>query len=306
MYVLTLFFSLVDFRFSPSGPASESICHTLPKFQKSEMAQAMALNERLLEPARELIARCITELNWEDLSEDTVMDIGCGGFFLCTRALLEKFPRMGCLLAVDKFRTISNEIKEDEFFAEYFRNNSLQFHLADITDSSSLEFYRGLIHKIVSRNMLQHVTDKEMAFQHMYDLLRPGGHAAVLFCIENPVETWRLIISTSTNWEQYRRNEIILFYAANLEDGYYENVLEDIGFRVVRCERSDVQHQFENDQTLLTKLLSLATIFLKIPEDKMTQFKEESVKLFKELIGYSGSGPLRYEISDLLLLAIKP
>ncbi|GFU07209.1 hypothetical protein TNCV_4946801 [Trichonephila clavipes] len=66
------------------------------------MAQARAQNEQLLERACEFITRCQTELNWEDLSDDTVMDIGCGTHFLCIRALLEKFPRMGCLVASDK------------------------------------------------------------------------------------------------------------------------------------------------------------------------------------------------------------
>ncbi|GFV12902.1 hypothetical protein TNCV_1352911 [Trichonephila clavipes] len=103
-----------------------------------------------------------------------------------------------------------------------------------------------------------------------------------------------------------KTNRVILYYPANLEDGYYKTVLEDIGFRVVRCERSDVPLQFLNDQSLLRELLSLSTVILEIPEDRMTQFKEESVSIFKELIVYSGSGPIRYEVSELLLLAIKP
>ncbi|GFY38707.1 uncharacterized protein TNIN_403741 [Trichonephila inaurata madagascariensis] len=143
-----------------------------------------------------------------------------------------------------------------------------------------------------------------MAFQNMYDLLKPGGHAGILFNIANPFEKWLQRIST--NWAQYRTNMAILYYPANLEDGYYKTVLEDIGFRVVLCERSDVPRQFLNDENLLIELLSLTIMILEIPEDRMTQFKEESVSIFKELIGYSGSGPIRYEVSDLLLLAIKP
>ncbi|GFY11691.1 uncharacterized protein TNCV_2539731 [Trichonephila clavipes] len=339
------------------------------------MAQARAPNEGLPGPAHEFINRCKTELNWEDLSNDTLMDIGCGAHFLCTRALLEKFPRMGCLFATDKYRVISKKIMEDEFFAEYFRNSILQFHLVDIADSSessgmvsgkadtgssmmvngktgtasvrltdrlasglvsfyllrnpimdrtpvfikktdsgkihwrhwnngsSLEDYRNRVNKIVCRNVLQHITNKEMAFQNMYDLLRPGGHAGIMFIIANPFQTW--LQKISTNWAQYRRIGLSCT-TLQISKTVLQDCIEDIGFRVVRCERSDVPLQFLNDQSLLRELLSLSTVILEIPEDRMTQFKEESVSIFKELIVYSGSGPIRYEVSELLLLAIKP
>ncbi|GFS40867.1 hypothetical protein TNIN_22671, partial [Trichonephila inaurata madagascariensis] len=285
-------------------PTGKSICNTLPKFQKSEMAQAMALNKRLLEPARRFITRCEIELDWEDLSDDTIMDMGCGIHFSCTRALLEKFPRIGCLVAIDIVNVMTKEIREDEFFAEYFGKEILQFRHLDITDC--LKNYGKIVNKIVCRNVLQQVFDKEMAFQNMYDLLRPGGHAAILFCIATPVGTCHLRLSSSTNWAQHRRNAIPFFTPANLEEGYYKKLLEKIGFQVVLCERRTVRNQFLDDQSFLRSFLTFARVQFNIPQGRMTQFKEESVKLFKELIGYSGSGPLRYEASDLLLLAIKP
>ncbi|GFY68552.1 uncharacterized protein TNIN_76441 [Trichonephila inaurata madagascariensis] len=230
------------------------------------------------------------------------MDIGCGANLLCTRALLEKFPRMGCLVACDKVPIMTEEILKDEFLAEYVCKEILQFHLIDIVDCLD---YRNVVNKIVCRNVLQQITDKELAFGNMYDLLRPGGHAGILFCIVNPVDACQVLINASRNWSQYRINPMPFFAKANIEDVYYKFLLEDIGFRVVRSEKRDVQLQFLNDQSFL-KFLAYSTILLKIPEDRMTQFKEESVSLFKRLIGYSGSGPLCYEASELLLLAIKP
>ncbi|GFQ71692.1 uncharacterized protein TNCT_516591 [Trichonephila clavata] len=118
----------------------------------------------------------------------------------------------------------------------------------DITNSSIVEEYRNLLDKIVCRNTLQQIVNKELAFQNMYYLLKRGGHAGIIFCLANPVGSWQLKISSSENWGQYRKNGTPLFTPANLEDNYYKNVLEDIGFRVVRCERSDVQLQFLNDE----------------------------------------------------------
>ncbi|GFX56013.1 hypothetical protein TNCV_1953331 [Trichonephila clavipes] len=156
-------------------------------FQKSEMAQAMTPIERLLERARIFIERCETELDWENLSDDTIMDMGCGAYFSCTRALLEKFPQIGCLVAIDANNVMSEEIMEDEFFAEYFRKKILQFRLVDITNW----------------NVLQQITNKRLAFQNMYDLLRPGGHAAVLFSISNPVGNCLLTLRARRNWVPY-------------------------------------------------------------------------------------------------------
>ncbi|GFX56058.1 hypothetical protein TNCV_1953781 [Trichonephila clavipes] len=38
----------------------------------------------------------------------------------------------------------------------------------------------------------------------MYDLLRPGGHAAVLFCISNPVGTCHLRLNSSPYWANHK------------------------------------------------------------------------------------------------------
>ncbi|GFV74351.1 uncharacterized protein TNCV_5127941 [Trichonephila clavipes] len=242
------------------------------------MAQARPQNEQMLEQAREFITRCKTELKWGNLSKDLVMDIGCGVF------------------------VFKEEILADKFLKKYFEDLSPQFHPIDITDRSDLEEYENHISKNVCKNTLQQIANKELAFQNMYHLLKPGGHARISFCLANPIGSWQLKISSSKNWGQYRRHVTPLFTPANIEDNYYKNVLENIGFRVVRCEGIDAKLQFLNDQSLLTEI---AEVLFDILVDKMSQFKEESVKLYKELIGYSGSGPLQYEASELLLFVIK-
>lgn len=278
--------------------------------QTLEMAaSARVPNEGMMQDARVFIERCKSELNWEDLSNDTVMDVGCGYFFYSTRALLEKFENIECLIAIDKTPSIMNRglsAVNEQIYENLLETECFQFHVIDILNSEFFHENGGLLDKIVCRNTLQQISDKDIAFRNMYAALKPGGHAAILFCLTNPVGIWQSTMTASENWRQYRKNVPPLFFPGNMEDDFYKNLLEDIGFQVVKCERIDVRLQFSSEQHCLRELLLFGRAILDIPQERMVEFKEDSLRVFKDLIGYSGSGRLRYETSDLLLLAIKP
>ncbi|GFY74064.1 hypothetical protein TNIN_435261, partial [Trichonephila inaurata madagascariensis] len=159
----------------------------------------------------------------------------------------------------------------------------------------SLEGYRNEVNKIVCRSTLQQIANKELAFQNMYNLLRPGGHAGIMFSIVNPLDACWLRISASPYWPSKSRRRLL------------QKCIGKYWFSGrSMCERSDMQYQFLNDQSFIREWLEYTTVLLRIPADTIPQFNEESISLFKELIGYGGSGPLTYEHSELLLLAIKP
>ncbi|GFQ71967.1 jhamt [Trichonephila clavata] len=52
------------------------------------------------------IKSCADEFQWKDLSEDVVMDIGCGHELNCCKAILMQFPEVKALIAVDNNRTV--------------------------------------------------------------------------------------------------------------------------------------------------------------------------------------------------------
>ncbi|GFX56016.1 hypothetical protein TNCV_1953361 [Trichonephila clavipes] len=133
-------------------------------------------------------------------------------------------------------------------------------------------------------------------------------YGAITLRVEHPKECYCYKVSTPNEFPTScpLRNVMPLFTPSYLEEGYYKDVLENIGFQVVLCERNTVQSQFLDDESFLREILIYARVQFKLREDLLTRFKEESISLFKELIGYSGSGPLCYEDSELLLLAIKP
>ncbi|GFQ70135.1 jhamt, partial [Trichonephila clavata] len=72
------------------------------------------------------VRRCAEEFQWKDLSEDVVMDIGCGDELNCCKAILMQFPDVRALIAVDKESTV--------FQTVHFRHRRIQFVVGDIEE----------------------------------------------------------------------------------------------------------------------------------------------------------------------------
>ncbi|GFQ72912.1 jhamt, partial [Trichonephila clavata] len=77
------------------------------------------------------IKKCADEFQWKDLSEDVVMDIGCGHELNCCKAIMMQFPEVKALIAVDHNSTV------------FKRHNSgiqrFSFVVGDIRNRESLE-----------------------------------------------------------------------------------------------------------------------------------------------------------------------
>ncbi|GFQ86786.1 jhamt [Trichonephila clavata] len=86
----------------------------------------------------QFVQRCADEFQWEDLSEDVVMDIGCGHELNCCKAIMMQFPEVKALIAVDKESTV--------FETERFRNR-IEFCVGDIQERDSLKSYEGQMDK---------------------------------------------------------------------------------------------------------------------------------------------------------------
>ncbi|GFT97483.1 hypothetical protein TNCV_386651 [Trichonephila clavipes] len=93
----------------------------------------------------EFVKRCADEFHWKDLSEDVVMDIGCGAELNCCKAILERFPDVRALIAVDKETTV--------FQIAHFRERRIQFCVGDV-----LERFVDLL--LVLINLLSEMTGR--------------------------------------------------------------------------------------------------------------------------------------------------
>ncbi|GFS92664.1 uncharacterized protein NPIL_192311, partial [Nephila pilipes] len=146
-------------------------------------------SNRTFGAASNFVTKCKNELKWEDLSKDTVMDVGCGYNFYCSRAILHQFPNVGRLIAFDKHPCVIMEKRsfKDELFENKIMSKTIQCSAADIEIRDSLQPYKGSIDKVVSRNVFYQIQNKELAIENIYHLLKPGGDAALLFWLDNPM-----------------------------------------------------------------------------------------------------------------------
>ncbi|GFU12966.1 uncharacterized protein NPIL_650421, partial [Nephila pilipes] len=146
-------------------------------------------SDRTFGGASNFVTKCKNELKWEDLSNDTVMDVACGCNFDCSRAILHQFPNVGCLIALDKHPSVIMEKRQfkDEMFENKIMSQIVQYFSADIERRDSLQPYKGSIDKVVSRHGFYQIENKELAIENIYHLLKPGGDAALLFWLDNPV-----------------------------------------------------------------------------------------------------------------------
>ncbi|GFS62623.1 hypothetical protein NPIL_291651 [Nephila pilipes] len=91
-------------------------------------------SDRTFGGAINFVTKCKNELKWEDLSKDTVMDVGCGYNFYCSRAILHQFPNVGRLIALDKHPSMimKRRLIKDELFESKILSNIVQCCAADI------------------------------------------------------------------------------------------------------------------------------------------------------------------------------
>ncbi|GFR03056.1 jhamt [Trichonephila clavata] len=81
--------------------------------------------------SKKFIKRCADEFHWKDLSQDVIMDIGCGAELNCCKAILLQFPEVRALIAVDKDSTV--------FQKAHFIDRRIEFCIGDILYRDSLK-----------------------------------------------------------------------------------------------------------------------------------------------------------------------
>ncbi|GFU06139.1 uncharacterized protein NPIL_197751 [Nephila pilipes] len=212
-----------------------------------------------------------------------------------------------CVTPIDKHpRTL---LLKDTFGTEFstrLRDARLQFHNCDILDSDYIKEYTCKVDKLVCRNTLQQIDDKDQVLRNFYSILKPGGQAGILFCLANPVGTWQQTMASMEKWTPYLRSGVWPhFITGNMGTDYYKNLLEEIGFQEVRSERKDVPLSFSDYRSCLRELLPIGRSRLNIPDERMDEFKRDSLQVFKSLIGWR-EGPMNYIASEVSLFAVKP
>ncbi|GFQ71972.1 jhamt [Trichonephila clavata] len=244
------------------------------------------------------VNRCIEKFQWQDLSKDVIMDIGCGHELNCCIAILDQFPDVRELIAVDKDSTV--------FQKAHTRERRIRFCVGDIQERDSLKSYEGKMDKVISTNTFDEIIDKEMSFRNAYRLLKPGGEAGFYFCVNTYMHKFLSVLSEIPKYAAIIEDK----YAKNLnppEHGkqYYKELLEKIGFKQVLAFDNEKRVLFPSDQSFKDDFLEHLKTYLKLSPEATETSEAEVVELYEKVFGRT-DGKLLYVSAQLNLLGVKP
>ncbi|GFQ95927.1 jhamt [Trichonephila clavata] len=244
------------------------------------------------------IKKCADEFQWKDLSEDVVMDIGCGHELNCCKAIMTQFPEVKALIAVDHNSTV--------FKKAQFRDTKIQFVVGDIRNRESLESHEGKMDKVISTNIFHHILDKETAFRNVYHLLKPGGEAGFSFVVGSSTHKFLTVLAEIPKYAAYlkgvsKRNP----YPPEHRQQYYKEMLEKIGFKHVRAVEEERRVPFNTDARYEDTYFGRLEIMHQISPEGTEEFKEEALLLYERTFGRY-EGKLCLITVELNLLGVKP
>ncbi|GFY78945.1 hypothetical protein TNIN_201281 [Trichonephila inaurata madagascariensis] len=240
---------------------------------------------------------CAEEFQWKDLSEDVIMDIGCGVEMNCCKAILTQFPDVRTLIAVNKESTV--------FEQAHFTDRRINSCVGNILERDSLKMYEGKMNKIISTNTFHQINDKEVAFRNVYHLLKPGGEAGFFFVVNSCMYKFLMALSELPKYAAIKGTLPENLYQPDHGSQYYEEMLEKIGFKDVRAFEEDERIPFDTDECFKDAVLQRLKVTLKISPEAVETFEKELLELYEtKVCRYEGK--LCYVSVHLNLLGVKP
>ncbi|KAF8778193.1 hypothetical protein HNY73_014938 [Argiope bruennichi] len=243
---------------------------------------------------------CISQFGWTDLSNDTVLDIGCGKHLNLATALLEKFSKVKSVVNIDRNPEIVVHARR------LIRRKILKCHVADIEDRDSLEGFEGRINKVISTYTFHHIRKIKEAFRNVHLVLRPGGEAGFLFYIRSGAHEWLTEMLSKPKWKAiYKGEDILDLLPQELSSAKYQTMVLKLGFTIVECHEEIRVTPCASDEICKEALYKLTQKFFNIPSELLDDFKEDAFKTFVKIHGRNRMGKPRFTATELFLLIRK-
>ncbi|GFR28563.1 hypothetical protein TNCT_684701 [Trichonephila clavata] len=261
-----------------------------------------------LEGAVSFMKKLKDEFDWLHMSGEIVMDIGCGDTFSCSQAIARMFPGFECLVAIDKSVNLLRwQPPQDELFEQLIKDNIFLVLAADIEDSVFFQDYIESVDKIVARNVLYQVNNKIQALRNIYTTLKPGGAAAILFWLDNPIGNWTNKILSTKKWSRYVDNSISVssYFPSKYQEEFYRQEMLALGCRNVHAETQSLPCSYSSDEECQDQLVQIVDNILYIPPEQKEEFKEDCLRIFKQLVGCNNGGPITFNITELFLHIVR-
>ncbi|XP_055945933.1 juvenile hormone acid O-methyltransferase-like [Argiope bruennichi] len=242
-------------------------------------------------------------LNWGNLTNKVVMDVGCGPGNTSCSWFLMLFPAVKGLIGID--------VQEEMIGLAKILNPhpKIEFMVADITDETSVECWEGTLNKVISTWCFQFIKDQQIAFRNIYNLLRPGGEAAILFEINSSYHVCYEEIMKSPKWNTIFESvaaEYPEICTQNVNAAHYKQLLTEMGFKVVMCTKKQKSFTFSSDDDCIGYALSMFAWHKKVPDERMEEFRSDLLQEFSKYGGRESNGRITIHYSLMNILVKKP
>ncbi|GFU06144.1 hypothetical protein NPIL_197761 [Nephila pilipes] len=244
-----------------------------------------------------LVRQCAAEYGWSDLSQDTVMDVGCGSKLNVCNVILKEFPEVKALIAVEKGPSVFQKLKRID--------KRIKCSTINILKRESLHDFEGDVDKVISTDTLNTIFNKKYFFENIYRLLKPGGQAAFLFILDCWYDNFLTALLEIPKFNRLKNG----LYSKNMypkehRRQYYERMLKEIGFEYVVSKEVNRKNLPPSDEEWKDVLYESYKHVFEIPAESVEEIKEEAYQIYVTKI--EKHEKYCHRVLMLILLAKKP
>lgn len=253
------------------------------------------------EEHEEVYAIIASKFQWDDLSEDTCMDIGCGNG-RSSVYLLTNYPQIKRVIAID---SMGSKIVEAQIENPHPK---IEYHIADIEKKDTLERWEGQISKVISTYCFQQLVTAEVGFHHVYQLLAPGGEAVIHFSLQSAFFDWFQDVVENSKWAAFvseSSKRIPESHTKKLNSSYYQELLKNIGFTVISCQELKKTYTYPSDELCKKANLASCPVAAYIPAELRAEFEEDLFQIYLKHNRRNDEGFPQVIIVDLVVLLKK-
>ncbi|GBO41008.1 Juvenile hormone acid O-methyltransferase [Araneus ventricosus] len=192
------------------------------------------------------ISEKLLQFGWGPTQEkEVVLDVGCGPGGNTLQLVLPLFPQAEKIFAIDFLPDMI------EFARNHNYHPLIEYSVANIENWSMVEQWKGQISKLISIHCVHWMKDKKRGFQNMFQLLKPGGEAALCFLMSSPIFVVTLELESNPKWSKFFKdvdNFVPDTHINKHESSRYIKMLEDIGFDILHYEEEMKSDPFSSDE----------------------------------------------------------
>ncbi|GFS54376.1 hypothetical protein TNIN_409641 [Trichonephila inaurata madagascariensis] len=187
------------------------------------------------------------------------------------QAIIRLYSDFKCLIACDKSEDLLRwRPPQNKRFENLHKNNIIKLLVADIETGISFHDYVESVDKIVARNVLYQVDDKMEALRNIYKTLKPGGAAAILFWLDNPLGTWGNRMLSTRKWSRYvdRSKPVPQYFPPKFKEHSYWAEMKDLGCRDVHIITQSIPCSYSSDEECRDELVKIFDEIFNIPPEQ--------------------------------------